>query len=478
MERLFYSILVGILVGFGGALWLPPHRLAYLMEVVDVVQAKAQSLSAESPATIFPGSPPMAPAQPTAAARPVSWPGARTETPPTRDGEATPDIDLIDYDAPPATGEGAAYAGDGGEAPPDAAAAPEGEDAGIGGFGGSYPRTDEGLGRTIEINQFEGAKIIARYGSEVVLANEVLPEIDRALSEFKGKVPDDEFEQQRMLLMQRNLKNLMPTKLVVLDAKQHIPAEGWKKVQEQLVEQFEKHQMKVLFERHQATSRSDLAAKLEKFGSSIELERRAWGERAMAQQWVQQQVKKEEEVTHEDIVAYYREHLTEYDFQARAKWEQLVVRFDRFPSKADAWREMARQGNLIVDGAPFADVAKQCSHGFTARKGGVHDWTTQGSLVSEKLDQALFTLPIGQLSAIIEDAQGFHIIRVTERHEAGRRPFEDVQVEIKDKIRQQRRSEQIEAYLARVVEQTKVWTVFDDPAAAAELTGRPAAQPR
>ena len=36
-----------------------------------------------------------------------------------------------------------------------------------------------------------------------------------------------------------------------------------------------------------------------------------------------------------------------------------------------------------VKGAAFAEVAKAKSDGFTAKNGGVHDWTTKGALQCE-----------------------------------------------------------------------------------------------
>ena len=55
------------------------------------------------------------------------------------------------------------------------------------------------------------------------------------------------------------------------------------------------------------------------------------------------------------------------------------------------------------------------SQDISATDGGVHSWTNKDSLVSEVLDEAIFTLPVGQLSQILEDKRGFHIVRVVER---------------------------------------------------------------
>ena len=63
-------------------------------------------------------------------------------------------------------------------------------------------------------------------------------------------------------------------------------------------------------------------------------------------------------------------------------------------------------------GAAFAEIAKAKSDGFTAKDGGVHDWTTKGALQCKAIDDALFTLQVGQMSSIIDSGPAFHIIRV------------------------------------------------------------------
>ena len=85
-----------------------------------------------------------------------------------------------------------------------------------------------------------------------------------------------------------------------------------------------------------------------------------------------------------------------------------------------------------------------------------------GSLVSDPIDQAVFTLPPEKLSRIIEDDRGFHIIRVLERREAGRVAFQDAQKEIKMTLRSRKQQEQIEKVLKELRDTIPIWTVYDE----------------
>ena len=133
--------------------------------------------------------------------------------------------------------------------------------------------------------------------------------------------------------------------------------------------------------------------------------------------------------------------------------------------------QLGRMGNAVLSGVPFATVAKRDSEGPTARVGGSHDWTTKGSLVSEVIDEQLFSLPIDTMSDILSDDFGFHIIRVVDRQDAGFIPFTEAQKGIREQIVEEARNEKIQSYLADLKARTYVWNYFDSKVA--ELDPKP-----
>lgn len=308
-----------------------------------------------------------------------------------------------------------------------------------------------------------GAQILARVGSDVILASEVLPLVNEALRQNKDRVPEHQLEALRRKLVQQRLVSLIQTKLIYQDAVRSIPEEGLPHIQEQLSEEFEKTELPKMMERAGASSRQDLEQKLRSLGTSIQREKKSFSERILAAQWMQEQIDRDQEITHAQMLAYYEEHLSEFETPARARWQELAVRFSEYPSRAAAREALARMGNQVIDGASFAEVAKAQSDGPTAESGGQRDWTNKGSLRNKDIDRAIFSLPVGKLSPIIEDDRGLHIVRVVEREEARRKPFVEAQVEIKEKIRQERIRKQHEAYTEKLRKQIPVWTIFEDP---------------
>ena len=56
-----------------------------------------------------------------------------------------------------------------------------------------------------------------------------------------------------------------------------------------------------------------------------------------------------------------------------------------------------------------------------------------------------------------------HIVRVIEREPAGRIPFLEAQVGIRETLMMDRRQVATDEYLSKLRARTPVWTVFDDP---------------
>ncbi|MDZ7618592.1 MAG: peptidylprolyl isomerase, partial [Patescibacteria group bacterium] len=80
-------------------------------------------------------------------------------------------------------------------------------------------------------------------------------------------------------------------------------------------------------------------------------------------------------------------------------------------------------------------------------------------ILSEEVEKAINGLPVGQLSPILRDWRGLHVVRVVERTPAGRLPFEQAQEDIRGRIRDERVQKQVADYVAELKRRTSIWTV-------------------
>ena len=239
------------------------------------------------------------------------------------------------------------------------------------------------------------AQVAAKVGSEIILVSDAKAFMQQVI-ELKGggEIKPDQLEEVFQESARPILKHLVEMKLVSNDAIHTIPAEGLKKIQANINDDFDKKQLPEMMKHAKAATRQELEVQLRRSGRSLEWERRAYFETQLYYGWIQQQVKPEESAPLGQVLSYYTEHHADYEFKAQAKWEELMVSFDRVPDKATAWVAICEMGIAVQQGNPLSEVAKAKSQGVTAYNGGAYDWTTQGSLAAKKIDENLFGLPI------------------------------------------------------------------------------------
>jgi parvulin-like peptidyl-prolyl isomerase len=319
--------------------------------------------------------------------------------------------------------------------------------------------------------EFEAAKIIARVGDEVVLAGDLYGQVNQFLHNRLKEVPESQralltpelLNERRWQLMEQVLPQIIDGKLVYLDFLRSIPPERIPDIQDSLYKAFDEQRLPSLIEQANVQTAADLDSLLRSFGSSLDQQRRTFAEQLAAMQWKERSANSSKEISHQDLVDYYRAHIEDYRIVAKSRWEQLSALDSKTFSRDKSRQLVAEMGNEVFRGAAFAAVAKRSSHGVTASSGGSFDWTTKDSLRSEKIDEAIFSLPVGSLSRIIEDDAGCHIVRVIERQEASTVPFSEVQGTIREKIRGQRSEEALQEYVEKLRTSFPVWTMFDKP---------------
>lgn len=328
----------------------------------------------------------------------------------------------------------------------------------------------------------EAALVVARVGPEVVLEADLLtPKALEWLEQVSPGLPPEKIRELRLQICQQVIGQHIETLLVYVDACREIPADKLPEIRKNVDQAFDEQQLPKMMEEEGIANSLEFEQRLRSRGMSLERMRKMFFERGLAQEWMRKNVASNDEVAHGELIAWYQNHLDEYDYPARAEFETLTVKTGLKRSRTEAWEILAGMGNEVLGGRPFAEVAKTRSEGPTAAAGGRFGWTGKGSLASKKLDEAIFSLPVGELSAIIEDGEAIHIVRVTKREEAGRTPFLEAQVEIRSKILDDRRRVAVDDYLGKLRARTPVWTVFDDAKGTVNepvfTAGRPASQP-
>lgn len=352
---------------------------------------------------------------------------------------------------------------------------------------------------------FQPGQIVATVGNQYILYGDVLPItnqlIESELAKTNSKQQRAEIESYRDKLDRRITHQLVEAKLMyfgfIREMESKTPrdklAELRERINKKTAESFETKftemrdkmananleqtaelmkqdaviaRLALLMKEKNLDTMAQLDAELRRVGSSLQKQQRAYRENGLGRMHIGDKLRESvsQEVTHQEMLDYYKANPDKYGVKARAKFEIITCRFSNHPSRDAARQKLAALGNeVFLGGAQFGAVAKKGSEEPNASQGGRYDWTTQGSLASEPIDHALFTLPIGSLSQIIEDDLGCHIMRVFEREDAGFIPFIDAQKGIKEAIIQTRREKAYKDILKGISDGVAVWTIYDEP---------------
>ena len=195
--------------------------------------------------------------------------------------------------------------------------------------------TEDERSMQFDLLDLDGVRVVARVGPEVIQDNEVRTYVDDVLERNAGKIPPQQLEKIREKLMHDRLNHLVEIKLAIVDAQRKVPAEAYPKIIESLGEEFESKEVRHKLKQLNLKNRIDLDNKLREHGSSLEREKQNFVEQQLAFGWIAQQTRTKHETTHEDMLAYYLEHIEDYSFPAKARWEEFV-RTTNFPNRAAA----------------------------------------------------------------------------------------------------------------------------------------------
>ena len=301
-------------------------------------------------------------------------------------------------------------------------------------------------------------------GGEPIFVGDTLLDVNQLIEQHMGGAPESEKVKARRGLITQILPKLVNEKMLYVGALQDLPEEAdIDTIVKSAAKEFDEKALPDLLKKVKVDNAGDYDKLLRRMGSSLRQRRETWAREQVTRFFVSEKLNLNQEITHQQLLDEYRANVDEYKIAEKSKWEQIMVRFDRFPSRDEAYEEIVELGNRIVNGASLPAVAKKESHGFRASEGGQHDWTGRDALVLKEIDEAIFALPIGKLSDVIETRDGLHIVRVIDRQEAGIKPFTEAQVSIKERLKDKMREEAFKEHLTDLKERIPVEYFPFDP---------------
>jgi len=168
------------------------------------------------------------------------------------------------------------------------------------------------------------------------------------------------------------------------------------------------------------------------------------------QKYLDEVIEKNITVTDEEIKDLYAQDKT-----ATVRHILLLTQDKTKEEKEAILEQMQRILIRARQGEDFAELAKEFTEDPGSKEnGGLYEDFGRGVMV-KPFEDATFTVPVGEISDIVETQYGYHILKIIERKKETR-PLEEVKTELENQIRQFKLAQDFQEYLGKLRQEADV----------------------
>ena len=159
----------------------------------------------------------------------------------------------------------------------------------------------------------------------------------------------------------------------------------------------------------------------------------------------------------EEIAKYYEEHKKEFVRPEQVALREIEINTEgkKDTELPDLKKKAETALKRVKDGEDFGEIAKRFSDSTTSKQGGFLGVYKRGEL-SKELEEIVFKMKKNELTDVMDTKQGYLVLQVLERYEAGEQPLTKVENEIMDHLYSQRMEPAMRQYLKTLREQSYV----------------------
>jgi parvulin-like peptidyl-prolyl isomerase len=166
----------------------------------------------------------------------------------------------------------------------------------------------------------------------------------------------------------------------------------------------------------------------------------------MVQKLINDTIAKAVQIDETEIKKFYDEHPNEMTRPADVEASHILVKStptDPPERKTEARKKIDEALQKVKAGEDFGAMAQTFSEDSTAARGGALGAIHPGQTVPA-FEQAAFKLAVGQISDVVESQFGYHIIKVTAKHDSVLMNLDEVKDRISSYLKQQKTQEAIQ----------------------------------
>jgi len=155
-------------------------------------------------------------------------------------------------------------------------------------------------------------------------------------------------------------------------------------------------------------------------------------------------------VTEADVRKAYQDE-TAGDKTATVRHILLLTQSKSDSEKAEARKKIEDILAKAKAGEDFAALAKQYSEDPGSKdNGGLYEDIVRGQMV-KPFEDAAFSVPVGQISGVVETNYGYHILQIVDRKKETR-PFEEIRAEIESRLKDGKQGTVVEDHIKSLMD--------------------------
>jgi peptidyl-prolyl cis-trans isomerase C len=156
--------------------------------------------------------------------------------------------------------------------------------------------------------------------------------------------------------------------------------------------------------------------------------------------------------------AYFEENQQDYNTPEQVQASHILVKVEPTATpeeKAKAKEKIDKLLKQVKEGGDFATLAKENSDCPSKDRGGDLGFFGRGAMV-KPFEDAAFGMQVGQVSDVVETQFGYHIIKVTNRKEAGLTPFEKAKPDIVKILQDRKKTDFFRRHIEKLKAEAKI----------------------
>lgn len=185
----------------------------------------------------------------------------------------------------------------------------------------------------------------------------------------------------------------------------------------------------------------------------IEHIKKSFGEQILINAFLESKLSKEIAVAPEDVAKAYAEDRT-----ASVRHILLLTQGKTDTEKTEARKKIEEILAKAKAGEDFAALAKQYSEDPGSKEnGGLYENFGRGAMV-KPFEDAAFSVPVGELSGIVETTYGYHLLKIVDRKKETR-PLDEAKGEIEAQLKQGKQQGAYTSFMTKLKEKAGFKTV-------------------